>query len=180
MITTIFGQGRSLQSVTQPLAYAAGCTAIMLLLGLPGALTAAELPALDAQDTVVVTADQAWESDTAEVLNFKGNFRLNAPHYYVSSNTAELHGDIDDPTTIIAVGQPVEFWVENDESSERTYGEAERLEYDLANNLIRLTGKAVIRDDQTVMRSDIIEYDTEARRLISTGSGGIEIITQPD
>ena len=98
MITTIFGQGRSLQTVTQSLAYAARCAAIVLLLGIPTALNAAELPALDAQDTVVVTADQAWESDTEEVLNFKGNFQLNAPHYFVSSNPAELHGDTDRPS----------------------------------------------------------------------------------
>jgi len=180
MITTIFRQGRSLQTATQALAREVRCTAVLFLLGLPAALPAAELPPLDAQDTVVVTADQAWESASEKVLNFKGNFRLTAPHYFVSSNTAELHGDIDDPTTIIAIGQPVTFWVENDESSERTYGEAEKLEYDLANNLIRLTGKAVIRDEQTVMRSDVIEYNTEARRLVSAGTGGIEIVTQPD
>lgn len=176
MIKTLFEHGCSVQTMAPP----ALVTAIVLLLGLPATLPAAELPALDAQDTVVVTADQAWESATAEVLNFKGNFRLNAPHYFVSSTTAALYGDIDDPATIVATGQPVEFWVENDESSERTYGEADKLEYDRVNHLLRLTGNAVIRDEQTVMRSDNIEYDTKARRLISTGSGGIEIVTQPD
>ena len=154
---------------------------IVLLALLPSSSTAAELPSLGADDTVVVTAEKAWESDTAEVLNFEGNFELTAPHYFVRSDTAELHGDIDDPTTIVATGKPVEFWVEDeDDPSDRTYGEAERLEFDRTNNIIRLIGNAVVRDDQTVMRSDKIEYDTEARRLVSTGNGGIEIVTNPN
>jgi lipopolysaccharide transport protein LptA len=176
MITTLVGHGCSLLIKFS--------TALFLLVALPVtfpvALRAAELPALDAQDTIVVTADQAWESDVAEVLNFEGNFQLNAPHYFVSSIAAEIHGDLDDPTLVIATGQPVKFWVEDDVSLERTYGEATRLEYDRHNHLIRLTGKAVIRDTQSVMRSEKLEYDTKARRLVGTGNGGIEIVTQPD
>ena len=154
---------------------------LIALLALSGKSSAAELPALGADDTVVVTAEKAWESDTSEVLNFEGNFQLTAPHYFVRSDTAELHGDVDDPATIVATGKPVEFWVQDeDDETDRTYGEAERLEFDRTNNVIRLIGNAVIRDAQTVMRSDEIEYDTEARRLVSTGDGGIEIVTNPN
>ena len=172
MIRTIVGHGRSLLAILS--------TVIILLAAIPAWLHAAELPALDAQDTIVVKADQAWESADSEVLNFQGNFQLNAPHYFVSSVTAELHGDVDDPTIIIATGQPVKFWVEDDESHERTYGEALRLEYNLEKNVIKLTGNAVIHDEQTVMRSGQLEYDTKARRLVGTGQGGIEIVTQPN
>jgi lipopolysaccharide transport protein LptA len=162
------------------LAQATPQATVIVLLALSGTLRAAQLPALDEQDTIVVTADQAWESDSAEVLNFQGNFTLNAPHYFVRSDTAELHGDVDDPALIIATGEPVEFWVEDDESQDRTYGEARRLEYDLENEVLRLTGKAIIRDAQTIMRSDTLEYNIKVRRLVSTGAGGVEIITQPD
>ena len=171
MIKTFSGQGRSLPASLTWIALVAWALAGITL-------HAATLPALDAQDTIVVTADQAWESETAKVLNFQGNFRLAAPHYFVRSAAAELHGDVDDPDTIIATGEPVEFWVEDDQTLERTYGEGLRLEYDRSNNRLRLEGKAVIRDDQTVMRSDVLEYDTQARRLVSTGDGGIEIVTQ--
>ena len=170
MIRTFLGQGLSLFATLK--------LALFAFFALPVNLLAATLPALDAEDTIVVTADQAWESDSTEVLNFKGNFQLTAPHYQVSSVTAELHGDIDDPITIIASGTPARFWVEDDETNERTYGSAERLEYDIANGLIRLSGNAEIRDAQTVMRSNEMEYDTESRRLVSAGTGGVEIITQ--
>jgi lipopolysaccharide transport protein LptA len=128
-------------------------------------LPALEQPALEQQDTIVVTADQAWESQDGEVLNFKGNF--------------ELHGVVEEPSTIIANGNPVKFWVQ-DESGKRTHGEGVRLKYDRERNLIRLSGKAILRDQYTVMRSSILEYDIDTRRLVGTGTDGVEIVAQPN
>lgn len=141
-------------------------------------VSAAEVPRLDQQDTIVVRADQAWESDDGDVLNFEGNFELTAPDYYLKSDTAELHGAMEDPSTIIADGQPVQFWVQDD-SGRKTHGEGARLEYHRDQNLLRLSGKAVLRDEHTVMRSSMLEYDTANRRLVGTGNDGVQIVTQP-
>jgi lipopolysaccharide export system protein LptA len=89
---------------------------------------AGELPALDDQDTVVVTADQAWESEDGDSLSFAGNFNLNAPDFHVASDTAVIHGPLEDPNRIVAEGSPVRFWVADPDSGNRTHGTGRRLE----------------------------------------------------
>lgn len=142
--------------------------------------SAVELRAIDEQDTIVVTADQAWESDDGEVLNFEGSFELTAPDYYMASDTAEIHGTVDDPDRIVATGNPVKFWVRDADTDERTHGEGERVEYDRNGNLLKLVGKAILQDKNTVMKSSLLEYDTQTKRLVSTGTDGVEIVTQPN
>jgi lipopolysaccharide transport protein LptA len=154
------------------------CCSIIALQPTPA--NAVELPALDEQDTIVVTADQAWESDDGEILNFEGNFELTAPDYFIRSDTAQIHGAVEAPSRIVATGSPVTFWVRVVGSDERTHGQGQRVEYDRDNNLLRVTGEAVLRDDKTVMRSSLLEYDTATERLVSTGTDGVEIVTQPN
>ena len=154
------------------------CVSALLALQ-PAPASAVELPALEEQDTIVVTADQAWESDDGAVLNFEGNFELKAPDYYMLSDTAQIHGSVDDPDRILATGAPVTFWVRTEDDEEPTHGQAEQVDYDRNHNLLRLSGKAVLQDDRTVMRSSLLEYNTETQRLVSTGTDGVEIVTQP-
>ncbi|HEY5680892.1 MAG TPA: LptA/OstA family protein [Pseudomonadales bacterium] len=141
---------------------------------------AGELPALDDQDTVVVTADQAWESEDGDSLSFAGNFNLNAPDFHVASDTAVIHGPLEDPNRIVAEGSPVRFWVADPDSGNRTHGTGRRLEYDRQRDLVRLEGDAVLEDDRTVMRSSELEYNTATKRLVAQGSGGVEIVTNPN
>jgi lipopolysaccharide transport protein LptA len=151
----------------------------LALLQLPSPAWASELPALDDQDTIVVTADQAWESEDGDSLSFAGNFILNAPDFHVASDTAVIHGPVEDPNRIVAEGSPVRFWVADPESGGRTEGTGRRLEFDRNTDLIRLAGDAVLEDDRTVMRSSALEYNTATRRLVTSGSGGVEIVTNP-
>ncbi len=151
-----------------------------LCIGLVMHANAVELPALDEQDTIVVTADQAWESEDGEVLNFKGNFELKAPDYYLRSDTAEIHGDVDSPTRIVAAGTPVTFWIRAGDSDELTHGQGERVEYEREHNLLKLSGQAILQDENTVMRSSLLEYDTKSKRLVSTGTDGVEIVSRPN
>jgi len=146
----------------------------------PQSAHAVELPTLEEQDTIVVTADQAWESDDGNILNFEGNFELKAPDYYMLSDTAEIHGAVEDPDRIIANGDPVIFWVRIESGDEPTHGQGNQVDYDRSGNMLRLSGKAILRDDSTVMRSSLLEYDTETKRLVSTGTDGVEIVTQPN
>ncbi|MCZ6711874.1 MAG: hypothetical protein O7B25_16030 [Gammaproteobacteria bacterium] len=141
---------------------------------------AVELPTLDEQDTIVVTADQAWESDDGEVLNFQGNFELTSPDYYLRSDTAQIHGPVQDPDRIVATGDPVTFWVRDANGDDLTHGQGNRVEYERKRNLLRVSGNAILRDKNTVMRSSLLEYDTEFKRLVSTGTDGVEIVTQPN
>ncbi len=149
-------------------------------LQLPCSAWGSELPALDDQDTIVVTADQAWESEDGDSLSFAGNFILNAPDFHVASDTAVVYGPVENPTRIVAEGRPVRFWVADPDSGHRTSGTGRRLEFDRDTDLVRLAGDAVLEDDRTVMRSSALEYDTATGRLVTSGSGGVEIVTNPN
>ncbi len=95
------------------------------------------------------------------------------------SDTAVIHGPVENPTRIVAEGSPVRFWIADPDSGERTRGAGRRLEYDRETDMVRLAGDAVLEDDQTVMRSSALEYNTATKRLLTSGGGGVEIVTNP-
>jgi|GEM_PF-4728578 len=117
---------------------------------------AVEAPDLDDGETLVIRADQAWETrDTLEdgskgprSLHFKGNFRLD--------------------------------WMVDENGDLEVDAKANQVEYFRHNDRLKLTGNAVLEEQRNTLRSSSIDYDLKERRLVATGSGGVEIVTQPN
>jgi hypothetical protein len=49
------------------------------------------------EDIVTVTAERAWETDEADVIEFSGSFELRAPDWTLTGDTAVVYGKLDDP-----------------------------------------------------------------------------------
>ena len=57
---------------------------------------------------------------------------------------------------------------------------ADQVEYFRHNDRLKLSGNAVLEEQRNTLRSSSIDYDLTERRLVATGSGGVEIVTQPN
>lgn len=152
---------------------------------------AIEAPDLDDGETLVIRADQAWETrDTLEdgskgprSLHFKGNFRLDAPDWFIRADSATLFGDVADPKSISVEGTqetPARVWMVDENGDLEVDAKANQVEYFRHNDRLKLTGNAVLEEQRNTLRSSSIDYDLKERRLVATGSGGVEIVTQPN
>lgn len=148
---------------------------------------AIEAPDLDADETMVIRADQAWE--TREIpegggpevrsLHFKGNFQLDAPDWFIRADTATLFGAVDDPKSIAVSGGPARVWMIDESGATEVDATAANIEYFRHNDRLKLRGDAVLEEQRNTLRSSSIDYDLNERRLVATGKGGVQIVTQP-
>ena len=155
------------------------------------AIRAIEAPDLDDGETMVIRADQAWEtretlddgSKGPRSLHFKGNFRLDAPDWFIRADTATLFGDVADPQSIAVEGTnnaPARVWMIDENGDLEVDATANQIEYFRHNDRLKLTGNAVLEEPRNTLRSASIDYDLNERRLVATGNGGVEIVTQPN
>jgi len=148
---------------------------------------AIEAPDLDAGETMVIRADQAWE--TREVpegggpavrsLHFKGNFQLDAPDWFIRADSATLFGAVDDPKSITVDGAPARVWMVDENGATEVDATASNIEYFRHNDRLKLKGDAVLEEQRNTLRSSSIDYDLREGRLVATGKGGVQIVTQP-
>jgi len=140
---------------------------------------------------MVIRADQAWETrDTLDdgskgprSLHFKGNFRLDAPDWFIRADTATLFGDVADPQSIAVEGtegSPARVWMVDEKGDLEVDAKANQIEYFRKNDRLKLSGNAVLEEQRNTLRSSSIDYDLNERRLVATGRSGVEIVTQPN
>tara|TARA_A100001037_G_C15054275_1_gene591594 strand:+ start:244 stop:627 length:384 start_codon:yes stop_codon:yes gene_type:complete len=126
-----------------------------------------------------VIADQAWEETSPKAINLVGNIKIISPDIELTSDTAKLIGELDDPRLLKATGKPLQFKITRNADSETITGIANTIEYDRQLGVIKLEGKARIKDANNTIESDLIIYDTKQKRLVTRGNDGVQIVTQP-
>jgi lipopolysaccharide transport protein LptA len=151
--------------------------ALFLSCGLPGAYP----PGFSKGDTVSIRADQAWEDEQPDIVHFTGNFLMKAADWSVSADSATLYGNLDDPETVLLEGSPAQVLLlrQTDDGNEEISGTAPQIEYQRKANVIKLSGGAVLRLDDNILRSEEIEYDIELDRYQAGGSEGVRIEVTP-
>jgi len=154
------------------------------------AARAIEAPDLDDGETMIIRAEQAWETRETlpdgnkgpRSLHFKGNFRLDAPDWFIRADSAILFGDVADPQSIAVEGTqktPARVWMIDENGDLEVDATADQIEYFRHNDRLKLSGNAVLEEQRNKLRSSSIDYDLNERRLVATGKGGVEIVTQP-
>ncbi|MGD8415888.1 MAG: LptA/OstA family protein [Pseudomonadales bacterium] len=136
----------------------------------------ADTPAED-KETIVIRADRAWEEpDNDEVLHFAGHFELISPEWELRSSEADLFGPLDDPTRIVARGDPARLTIVDGEDT--INGEGGVIEYQRDADILILKEGAKLGGEDISMKSSEIVYDVGAERLRSSGTDGVEMVLE--
>jgi lipopolysaccharide transport protein LptA len=143
---------------------------------------------LSSDDTVTITAERAWEDVKGGITHFSGEFELRAPDWYVSADSAEVYGKLDDPDKLVVKGQPAKIFIlretqdspGNSDSEPNIEGTASTIEYYRATNKLTLRGQAVLTREDNTLSSEIIEYDIDEDSYSASGEGGINVQFSPN
>jgi len=134
-------------------------------------------------DTVMVTAQRAWEAEENDVLHFSGGFELRAPDWALLGDTAVVYGKLDNPDRVVVTGKPakISFLREEEEDAqasdpgERIDGTASTVEYLRSTDKLIMRGAASLQRKDSILVSDVIEYDVDTDRYSAGGEGGINV-----
>lgn len=121
----------------------------------------------DSEAPLQVRSDD-WEADRArDIAVFHGNVTIEKGSLRIEADEVRLRtrdGEVQEGTII---GHPARF-TQQPEGRELVEGEAERIEYDAANGIVILTGRAWVRQQGDEIRSETIRYHIDDQRVTAT------------
>ena len=125
--------------------------------------------------TVSISADLASEDSDNDILYFEGNFLMLSDDWKLYANLAEVSGSPERPQRVYLEGSPARFIIERDGEQQRIEASAPSIEYVRASNILSLSGGAILRLNDEVIRSGAIEFDLTSDRYRSLGKDGVSI-----
>lgn len=139
----------------------------LCLLALAGAAHA--LPT-DRDQPVKVVADSASFDQKTGIAVYTGNV-------FIQQGTLEVHADqvtvtLDKQGTVqssVSVGKPAHYQQQTDEKRGVVYADSDRIEYDMANQKLTLSGNAHLHQDTSSFQGSVITYFMDQQQVDATG-----------
>lgn len=150
--------------------------ALTLALPLP-LVVAAEPFRISREDIIELRADAAWEDEAPDIVHFSGRFEMRVRDWVLLSDQATVQGPLEDPELIEAEGQPARMTIARGtgDQPEPVTAEALRIVYRRDGKIVLLHGAAVLVRGESLLRSELIEYELETDRLQAAGESGVRI-----
>ncbi|MDH4019940.1 MAG: hypothetical protein OEU84_10110 [Xanthomonadales bacterium] len=132
-------------------------------------------------DMISISADEAREDEQPGILHFSGQFQMRSDDWQLNSAQATVYGSPDKPDRVYLEGSPAHFNVKQTDQTDQgpINGTAEVVEYLRAANLLVLSGEAVLKLGDEIIRSARIEYDISTNRYQAGGDDGVHIQVPP-
>lgn len=132
-------------------------------------------------ETIRISADEANEDIQPGILHLKGHFLMQSNEWRLESALATVYGRPDKPDRVHLEGSPAHFRVIRDDEEGLHIVEAEApvIEYRRSVNSLQLTGGAILKLDDEVIKSTVINYDIATRRYWAGGVDGVIIEVPP-
>lgn len=132
-------------------------------------------------ETINISADEAYEDTQPGILHFKGHFLMQSQEWRLESGHAIVYGQPDRPDKVYLGGSPARFLIIQGEDEGRYNVEAEApvISYQRSTNMLELTGGAMLKLDNEVIRSSEIKYDIDTKLYWAGGVDGVKIEVPP-
>ena len=131
----------------------------------------------DRQQPIKIDADRAIRNDKTGVTEFVGNATLTQGSMVIKANNITISEKTKGISEIFAFGAPATFSQQPKTDQPPVTAEANRIEYDISLEIIRLLDNAKIDKNGSVITSNSIQYDINESTAESTG--GVGIVIQP-
>lgn len=141
----------------------------------------------DRDRPVNIESDTLRVDDAKQTAVYEGNVVLTQGSLFMSADRLEVRQDDKGFTSSEARGlnKPVFFRQKQEAKDQYIEGVASRIEYDAANDVVKLIGNARVRRGDEEVRGNLIVYDakTETYRAVGStkenGSGRVRAVIKP-
>lgn len=147
----------------------------------PGVTVVSAESQLDAE-SVILRADEAREDVSQQAIHLRGGVEVDASDWAIAADSASLYGDLEDPRLIVVKGMPARLRVFRSDGEDTVEAEGQHIEYRRAEDLIRITNRAILVIGPRTLRGSNVEYAIRTRRFTAGGGGErvrVESIPEP-
>ena len=151
---------------------------LLAVIILPGLALAVDEGRLE---TINISADIAYEDMQPGILHFEGHFLMHRGDWELESEKATVYGPPDRPDKVSLRGNPARFLIMRNDGESQSIVEAEAptMEYMRSTNMLELTGGAILKLNDEVIRSTVIKYNIDNDRYWAGGIDGVLIEVPP-
>ena len=132
-------------------------------------------------ETIVISADEAFEDIQPGILHLNGRFLMQGPDWQLKSERATVYGPPHRPDRVHLEGLPAQFLIHRSDGEETgtVKATAPVVEYLRSTDMLKLSGGAMLELDGEVIRSTVIEYNISTDRYQAGGIDGVMIEVPP-
>lgn len=159
----------------------AGLSSVAVLILVMIAPCEASSPGDGVLETINISADEAYEDIEPGVLHFKGHFLMQTLDWTLESGQATVYGPVDRPDRVQLEGAPARFLIEHSstEGQDIIEATAPEMEYLRSTDTLKLSGGALLKLNDEVIQSRVIEYNISTERYQAGGVDGVIIDVPP-
>ncbi len=144
------------------------CACVLgVLLAWPGPASAERA---DRDKPMHVEADSVRMDDLQKIAVYEGKVVLSQGTLWLSADRIEVRQDDEGVSSGVALGSPVQFRQKLDGRGEWAEGRANRIEYEVRTEKLRLIGQAHLKKGDEELRGEIISYDAK-NEFFQAGGG---------
>ena len=114
-----------------------------------------------------------------EVLNLEGNFEMRGSDWWLTADSAQVYGPVEDPERLVIQGAPARVSVTR-RNGERASATGQRIIYWRRRELVEVHGAAAFAAGDLAMTGSRIIYDLDAERLKSAGNSGVTLVVREE
>ena len=154
---------------------------LLILMLVPLLLAALES---DKDQPVYIEADSVEIDDRTGVRIYQGNVVMTQGSVHITADKVTVTKLESGADHVLAIGDPVTFQQQREGEIELARGRAQRVEYDLDSDIIKMYDDAELSQGQDILKNDRITYD-KTREVMwagasQTGKQRVRITLQPD
>lgn len=148
----------------------------LVVLGISAAWAEDDVPFTVLEDTLIVSAARAFESDDGTAMVLEGGLELHANDWRIVADRAVLAGRLDDPDKVVVDGDPARIIVGASDGGEALEGRGQHLEFEPNTETIRLEGAAMIVRGEQSISSESIKYLLDKGTFAAGSHGRVRVV----
>jgi len=121
----------------------------------------------DRQQPINVEADRAEFRELEGLTVYSGNVRISQGSILLVANEVSIHSAEGSVSHLIAVGERAYFEQRPEEGEDKIVAQSEKIEYLLANDVIKLSRNASLTQQGATLNGNLITYDVRNHLLVA-------------
>ncbi|WGL17976.1 lipopolysaccharide transport periplasmic protein LptA [Microbulbifer bruguierae] len=138
----------------------------------------------DREQPVKVSADKLEANRSKNLSVYSGNVVITQGSLQIRADRVEVHGSVKgEINKVIATGTPAHFQQQVEESTNPVKARAKRIEFQVTNDALQLTGEAFVDRDGNTLSAERIDYDLNSEQMQAQGQSEkkrVEMIWKPE
>lgn len=133
----------------------------------------------DRNQKIYIESDSATRHDKTGITVYTGSVKIRQGSMSISADKVTVHTSAQGLSKVICTGSPAVYQQRPKEGDELMTAQGNTIEYQLAQEVLILSGNASVDQDGSEIKGPVINYDLHQELMQAGGEGRVQMIIPP-